>query len=468
MPRTASTFTGLADSDPPGPPPGSRRVVSTRPPFLSAVATAGIAALFAFGSSLSGQDECTECHEALGESAVHADFGCTDCHDGMTEFPHDAGELSPVCGSCHDAVAEATSIGVHADFFEGECSSCHGEAHEIVAVSEFRLTVDDLCGECHDDTRAEVLESAHWNVSRGMAPVCSDCHGAHGILEADDPDSPTYHLQVAVTCSRCHANEELMLAAELDRVAPAYHDSIHGFALEKAGLLVAPSCVTCHGAHDIRPHADPESRTARPHIVEGCAQCHAGIFRTYQDSIHAEIVLADGNAPICIDCHSAHAIQSAQGGEWILDVIQECGTCHEELYDRYRRDFHGQATALGYGRAAKCSDCHGAHDIVRVSHADSPVGADHLLETCRGCHPEAAASYAEYNPHPDPDNPDDAPLYWTTKFMQFLLGGVFLFFGIHTLLWLPRSWQERRRRAREHAAGSDGGASARPAPQEKA
>ena len=40
------------------------------------------------------------------------------------------------------------------------------------------------------------------------------------------------------------------------------------------------------------------------------------------------------------------------------------------------------------------------------------------------------------------------PLYYDTgKFMEWLLIGVFTFFGIHTLLWLIRSLVERSRRA---------------------
>jgi hypothetical protein len=31
--------------------------------------------------------------------------------------------------------------------------------------------------------------------------------------------------------------------------------------------------------------------------------------------------------------------------------------------------------------------------------------------------------------------------------MRWLLGGVFLFFGAHTLFWLPRSIRERKRAA---------------------
>ena len=49
--------------------------------------------------------------------------------------------------------------------------------------------------------------------------------------------------------------------------------------------------------------------------------------------------------------------------------------------------------------------------------------------------------------HATHHDPDKYPvLYYTFWSMSFLLIGVFGFFGIHTLLWLPRSLKERRRR----------------------
>ncbi len=41
-------------------------------------------------------------------------------------------------------------------------------------------------------------------------------------------------------------------------------------------------------------------------------------------------------------------------------------------------------------------------------------------------------------------------LYWTYLFMTGLLVFTFAFFGLHTLLWLPRSLVERLRRQRGH------------------
>ena len=52
--------------------------------------------------------------------------------------------------------------------------------------------------------------------------------------------------------------------------------------------------------------------------------------------------------------------------------------------------------------------------------------------------PTANANFALYDPHADPHDRDRNPvLYYTAVFMKLLLGGVFLFFGMHTLLWFP-------------------------------
>ena len=76
------------------------------------------------------------------------------------------------------------------------------------------------------------------------------------------------------------------------------------------------------------------------------------------------------------------------------------------------------------------------------------ISPQRRLATCQQCHPAANASFALYDPHADPHDRDRNPmLYYTSVFMKLLLGGVFLFFGMHTLLWFPRSLQARRERS---------------------
>jgi nitrate/TMAO reductase-like tetraheme cytochrome c subunit len=57
-----------------------------------------------------------------------------------------------------------------------------------------------------------------------------------------------------------------------------YMDSIHGRALTRSGLLVAANCSDCHGAHEIKPRAEPTSRVFRANVPKTCGACHAGIL----------------------------------------------------------------------------------------------------------------------------------------------------------------------------------------------
>jgi hypothetical protein len=130
---------------------------------------------------------------------------------------------------------------------------------------------------------------------------------------------------------------------------------------------------------------------------------------------------------------------------WKLEIVRECGTCHAESLRTYRDTFHGQVTALGFTRVARCSDCHGAHDILPISDPGSSVAPGRIVATCRKCHPSANANFAKYDPHADPANRTRNPvLYYSARFMTWLLTGVFVFFGLHTALWAARPFLQRR------------------------
>ena len=52
-----------------------------------------------------------------------------------------------------------------------------------------------------------------------------------------------------------------------------------------------------------------------------------------------------------------------------------------------------------------------------------------------------------YQPHPDPHDRELNPgLYYAALFMNGLQLSVLLFFGMHSILWLVRSWSGRRGR----------------------
>ena len=81
------------------------------------------------------------------------------------------------------------------------------------------------------------------------------------------------------------------------------------------------------------------------------------------------------------------------------------------------------------------------------------ISPQRRLSTCQQCHQTANANFALYDPHADPHSRERNPvLYFTSMLMKLLVGSVFLFFGMHTLLWFPRSFQVRRERERRHRA----------------
>ena len=325
-------------------------------------------------------------------ASLHGSMKCGDCHTTIKDYPH-PDQVTPVkCESCHTGEAEGLAGSVHANRAEHPCTSCHGDAHAIFPKS--------------------------------------------------DPRSAVYPLNVPHTCGNCHGNDALAKKHGLPNVYPLYIDSIHGFALSKEGLLVAANCQSCHGSHHILSHADPQSPTYKTNIPKTCGQCHAGITANYLGGVHGKAVASGNlNAPVCSDCHTAHAILQPTEATFRMQSTPICGSCHKDKLSTYRDTFHSQLGSLGgYVETARCWDCHGAHDVLPASDPRSPIAPANLVATCGKCHAGANASFVQYQPHANAHNRKLNPaLFYIRLFMNLLLAGVLTFFMIHTILWLIRS-----------------------------
>jgi hypothetical protein len=371
--------------------------------------------------SLKAQD-CLGCHSIEGlnserpaltiaqedfEKSVHGSLGCSICHTNVKDFPH--GTVEKV-----------------------SCAACHSEQ-----VSEYDSSI-------HGRAKAN---------GDGDVPTCQGCHGPiHALQPVSNPNSPVYHLNLPATCGKCHGNPELARkhGIPITNAYQLYMDSIHGRAVARSGLLVAANCSSCHGSHEIQPKKEPESKVNRKNIAATCGACHAGILAGYFQGVHGRAMQA-GNlkAPVCSDCHTAHQITRVDSEPWQLDLIRECGTCHEESIRTYRDTLHGQITALGFTRVARCADCHGSHEILAAADPQSSVSPANRVKTCQKCHPQATASFARFSPHADSRNRERNPgLYYAARLMNALMIGVFGFFGLHTILWLARSLRERSQRGK--------------------
>jgi hypothetical protein len=392
------------------------------------------------------------------QASVHAGFECVACHTTATA-PHE-GKLPPVnCAGCHDKAATALGTGIHgATKVRGgppavRCSSCHG-THQIQRAAT--LTIE-TCATCHAAQVRAYRGSIHGRSRQSgdtEAATCRSCHSAaHTIVSKNNPESPVYHLNLPRTCAQCHADPALAKRhhIQVGAVYQLYMDSIHGRAVTRSGLLVAANCSDCHGSHAIQPRTDPTSRVFRGNIPQTCGTCHAGILKIYATSVHGK-----DQAAVCTDCHTAHQIRRVEGAPWQLDAIRECGHCHQDELRTYRETFHGKVTELGFTRVAKCADCHGSHAILPASDPRSTVAAGRLVQTCGQCHSKATPAFVQFHPHADPDDKARFPLlHQVSLFMTILLAGTFAFFGVHTVLWFPRSLIERIRRGRRREEGGE-------------
>ena len=375
----------------------------------SGIAIAGIVALLAAGSArLHAQSECLACHgdptmqdsnghsiavdgKSFGDS-IHGSLKCNDCHISIKGYPHPEQVAKVECKGCHADEASSLAGSVHADSKDHPCTSCHGNAHTIYPKADSRSAV--------------------------------------------------YPLNVPKTCGNCHGSEGMAKRHGLASVYPLYVDSIHGFALSKEGLLVAANCQSCHGSHHILSHTDPQSPTNKANIPKTCGSCHAKINDDYMGGAHGKAVAA-GNmkAPVCTDCHTAHAILQPTESAFRMQSTPICGSCHTDKLSTYRDTFHSQLGSLGgYVETARCWDCHGAHEILPASDPRSPINKANLVKTCGACHAGANLSFVQYQPHANAhDRKLNPALYFVRLFMNVLLAGTLTFFLIHTLLWLIRS-----------------------------
>ena len=342
------------------------------------------------------------------------------------------------------------------------CTDCHQDAKELPHNFNLDLRHINCTSACHQPAAAAYRRGIHAEAAaKGdqQAPTCVDCHGGHNIYPASDKRSRTYPLNVVNLCGDCHREHH---DEATHKYVENYMESVHGKAVVEGGVIVAATCADCHGSHDIRPAQDADSTVNRAHVPDTCGQCHEGVEDVYNQSIHGKhLSEGDPNAPVCTDCHAAHSITQANTPGFLRDIVSECGQCHDKLskkngkglslYETYRMSYHGQVNQLGFSRAAKCSDCHGAHNILPASDPLSRINPNNLVSTCRECHKEANANFTKFMPHADYHDWKNYPLLagvWT--YFIVLMSITFGFFGLHSLLWLIRSLIERHKHPAAH------------------
>jgi predicted CXXCH cytochrome family protein len=326
------------------------------------------------------------------------------------------------------------------------------EAAQAMATDEI-----DGCLRCHGDEKLTVKlesdESAPLFMKRELLAGsvhnslhCTDCHA--GMDQLPHPERHYKNLaqfrgSFGEACKTCHFENYTKTL-----------DSVH-YALQARGDVFAPTCVKCHGSHDIARPAQPRSR-----ISQTCATCHQRISEAYAKSVHGKALLVDHNpdVPICTDCHRSHDIADPKNRAWLMNTPSLCGKCHADarlmkknglsagVLATYLSDFHGTTASFGAkGRKAAdgpvvalCVDCHGIHDIAKVTGREAPAFRNNLLKTCQKCHAGASQNFpAAWLSHYEPTL-ERAPLVYMVKLfykllIPFIVGGLMLQILLH--LW---------------------------------
>jgi cytochrome b subunit of formate dehydrogenase len=296
-----------------------------------------------------------------------------------------------------------------------------------------------------------------------LAPTCSSCHGGHDILRIADRTAKQHPLNSLHLCGDCHMQHGP--ASESRTGVGTYMGSVHARGVQQGGLLWAATCSDCHDAHGVLPSSDPRSLVHRGNVSQTCGGCHTGVLEVFARSVHGKVG-ANGNGngrhgPVCTDCHTAHHITRVEDPWFLADIISECGTCHDSdvdgrvsnFYRTYHQSYHGKVTRLGGQRAARCSHCHGSHDILPLEDTASRVHQANLVATCgqAECHPKANARFVQFDPHANHRDGQNYPLlHGVWLYFMILITSTFTFFGLHTILWFLRAQAEKLRSPAPH------------------
>jgi hypothetical protein len=262
-------------------------------------------------------------------------------------------------------------------------------------------------------------------------------------------------LEVNETCRRCHAGE-------FDELRDSAHSQVAA-----RGNDFAPTCVDCHGGHNVTPPGQPRNK-----ISEMCGLCHYSVYTSYRGSVHGAALEDEGNldVPTCTECHGVHSTRGPHDPTFHQDVPAICG-CHADkplmakynistdVFQTYEDDFHGQTVEV-FRRTdpnlptnkAVCFDCHGVHNIRRTDDPKSTVTHENLLETCRQCHQEANFRFpASWSSHYLPTWEHNPVLVAANLAYQVLIPTVIGGFLVYIILDAQRRWRDAAPKGEKHA-----------------
>jgi hypothetical protein len=316
---------------------------------------------------------------------------------------------------------------------DSTCLACHnkeGFSVELDSGETLPLTISS-------DAFAE---STHG--SNGV--TCVTCHTDIDGFPHPERTTETIRdvkLKYYTSCEQCHAEQ-------FDKTL----DSVHQKALA-GGNKNAAVCADCHNPHTQQRLTNKETGElllyARLHIPETCAKCHSAIYETYKESVHGKALTEQGNpdVPTCIDCHGVHNIQNPTTATFRNSTPYLCAKCHTnnalmhkyglstQVLNTYVSDFHGTTVVLfdktfpdQPTNKPVCTDCHGFHDVARGDDPEKGLKVrENLLKRCQTCHPDATVNFPDsWLSHYIPSPEKYVAVYYINLFYKFFIPAVLI------------------------------------------
>ena len=337
------------------------------------------------------------------------------------------------------------------------CASCHSP-HKILPPSDpqstiARQNIAATCTKCHSEIEVvhrKIIKGKLWEKTPHVLPVCIDCHpphkiqqvlyeqsvanqdclNCHGRTNLKSGDGRSMFVDVVqlqnsihsqVSCSQCHntVNPSLLrpctgITSKVDcsichaQEGDQFSESIHGQLLAKNDPN-APTCVECHGSHNVLSNTNPISPTFHTNIPNLCARCHRegepaavryvgkehDIINNYVESIHGKGLLKSGLTvtATCTDCHTAHhELPHSDPTSSVnrKNIASTCGRCHYGIEKQLENSVHSPSVTKTDKRLPVCNDCHSAHQISRTDAAGFRLS---IMNICGNCHEKYANSY---------------------------------------------------------------------------
>jgi len=290
------------------------------------------------------------------------------------------------------------------------------------------------------------IDPDHFSDSVHNEQACTNCHTeitGYPHPEFNQQTTRDVSMKWYTSCQQCHSEQYNQTL-----------DSVHQKALA-GGNNNAAICTDCHNPHTQLPITDAGGNIlpeARLHIPQTCARCHSTIYEQYEASVHGAALTEDNNpdVPTCIDCHGVHNIEDPTTAAFRLKSPTEmCGRCHTspdimdkygistDVLNTYVADFHGTTVTLFEKTSPDqavnkpvCFDCHGVHNIKATEDPEKGLHVkENLLATCQKCHPDATANFPDsWLSHYIPD-PEKFPIVYFVNlfykvFIPLVLGGM--------------------------------------------